>query len=176
MLNNLLLYRIIIVNLIGAGLMAYAAAQGWISTVIAGDSTGLVYAMIGLFVIFIVSLFIRAMKVSQGLNETKFGVRRPGSINGAKFMEKMAHLDDIPNWLVTLGLLGTVIGIMISLTGISQDSLLDADGVKSAITQLMAGMQVAFCTTIAGGVLGLWCDINRRILRTAAVLMLEDSK
>jgi len=173
MLSNLLVYRLLLINLMGIVLLAYAYIEGWVSVVIEGDSTGLVYAMAVLFVAFMVSLSVRAGRVSAQLNAVKRGLK-PKPINGAKFLEKMAHLDEIPGWLVVLGLLGTVIGIMISLSGIDQETLLGVDGVKTAVEQLMQGMRVAFCTTIAGSVLGLWCDINRRILKTATVLMLED--
>ncbi len=173
-LNHLLIYRLALINLMGFVLLALALQRGWIAPVLDGDSTRLVYVMIALFGIFLVSLFIRALKVSHHLNATKRSGSQPRPINKVKFLEKMAHLDEIPEWLVTLGLLGTVIGISIALFGIDQDALGTPAGVKTVVTGLIAGMQVALYTTIVGGVLGLWASINRRILRTAAVLMLED--
>jgi uncharacterized membrane protein YuzA (DUF378 family) len=175
LLNNLLIYRLIIVNAIATVLLGVAYYKGWVAIVLEGDSTNLVYAMVGLFAVFMLSLATKAAKVSAHLNRTKTHPSGP-KVNATKFLEKMAHLDDIPNWLVTLGLLGTVIGIMISISAIDKDAMLTADGVRASVAQLMNGMQVAFCTTIVGGVLALWCDINRRMLKTAAVLMIEDQK
>lgn len=175
MLNFLLLYRLIIVNLIGFVILGFAFSKGWVMPVLDGDSTRLVYVMIALFVVFQVSLFIRAGKISALLNKTKRKAPLP-AINGVKFLEKMAHLDEISDWLVTLGLLGTVIGMSIALFGVDQNSLGSPEGVKAVVTGLIGGMQVALYTTIVGGVLGFWCSINRRILRTAAVVMLEDVK
>lgn len=173
MLLNLLVYRLIIVNLIGAVALALAWQRGWITAVIDGDSTGIVYVMAGLFTLFMVSLFIRAGKVSKYLNILKRD-GTPRHVNKTKFLEKMAHLEDISEWLVTMGLLGTVIGISIALFGVDSGSLGSAEGVKKVVAGLISGMQVALYTTIAGSILGLWASINCRILRTAAVVMLED--
>lgn len=174
MLNFLLIYRITIINLIGAVCVAYAYSRGWVTIVLDGDSTGIVYLTVGLFLVGMTSLYIRAIKTSAGLNTLKKG--KPLSIGGTKFLEKMAHLDDIPNWLTLLGLLGTVIGIMISLSGVDLNGLATPEGTKKAIAVLMDGMRVAFCTTIVGSVLAFWFDINRRILKTASVLLVEDAK
>ncbi|MHB1087050.1 MAG: MotA/TolQ/ExbB proton channel family protein [Minisyncoccota bacterium] len=173
MLDNLLIQRLAIINLIGAVLLGFAWQRGLVMPVLDGDSTRLVYVMIALFLVFQVSLFIRAAKVSALLNMTKRKAPLP-VINGVKFLEKMAHLDEIPDWLVTLGLLGTVIGVSIALFGVDQNSLGSPEGVKAVVTGLIGGMQVALYTTIVGGVLGFWCSINRRILRTASVVMIED--
>lgn len=175
MLTNLLLYRMTIVNLVWAGLIVLAWHKGWVTEVMSGDTTGLVYVMAGLFVVSIVSTFIRAGKVTSMLNRTKAPGYQPQPINRAKFLAKQAHLDDIPNWLVTLGLLGTVIGVSMSIFGIDHDALGSADGVKSISAGLIQGIQVALYTTIVGSVLALWASVNRRILRTATLLMLEDA-
>lgn len=174
LLSHLLFYRLLILNLIGVVAFVAAWQKGWVSAVLDGDSTGMVYGIAGLFIVGMVSLLIRAAKVTAGLNALKRLELR--STNSTKFLEKAAHLEDIPNWLTVLGLLGTVIGIMIALSGIDLNSLATPEGTKKALAVLMEGMRVAFCTTIAGGVLGLWFDFNRRILKTATVLMLEDMK
>lgn len=174
MLRNLLLYRLLIVNLMGFVLLGLAFQRGWVMPVLDGDSTKLVYVMIALFCLFLVSLFVRASKITARLNTMKGGVTPGTTINETKFLEKMAHLDEIPEWLVTLGLLGTVIGVSMALFGVDQNSLSSPEGVKKVVTGLIGGMQVALYTTIVGGVLGLWASFNRRVIRTAAVVMLED--
>lgn len=174
MLKSLLLYRLIIINAVGVVLLAFAWQRGLVSEVMTGDTTGLVYVMTGLFGLFLVSLFIRASKVSSILNRSKADGFAPRPENKTKFLAKQAHLDEIPGWLVTLGLLGTVIGMSMAIFGIDQSSLGSPEGVKKVASGLIAGMQVALYTTIVGSILGLWASINRRILRTATLLMLED--
>lgn len=173
MLTSLLVYRLIIFNIVGAVLLAFAWQRGLVSIVLDGDSTGIVYLIAGVFVVGMASLFIRAFKVSRMLDGIKRNHARP-NVNRVKFLEKMAHLDDVTNWLVTLGLLGTVIGVSIAMFGLDQASLQSAEGTKRVVTNLIGGMQVALYTTIVGGILGMWMDVNRRMLKTAAILMLED--
>lgn len=174
MLSNLLFYRLAIVNLSFGVALFFAFQRGWVMPVLEGDSTRLVYAMAALFLASLVSLFVRAAKVSRLLNYTKRAGVTPRAINKAKFFAKQAHLGDISGWLVTLGLLGTVIGVSIALFGVDESSLGSAEGTRRVVTGLIAGMQVALYTTIVGTVLGFWADVNRRILHTATVVMLED--
>jgi hypothetical protein len=77
---------------------------------------------------------------------------------------------------VTLGLLGTVIGFAMALSGVDSASLASAAGVQKVAGQLMAGMRTAINTTIVGAVLGLWLDVNRRMIRTATVSLAEDAR
>lgn len=174
MLNHLLLYRIIIVNAVGAVLLAYAWQKGWVTTLFDGDSTGLCYAMTGLFLIFLVSLSIRATKVSGLLNRSKKAGFTPRYVNKAKFMAKQTHLGAIPNWIALLGLIGTVVGIAMALLAVDPEAMASTDGMRTAIGGLIEGIQIALYTTIVGSVLGLWASINWQILRTATVSALED--
>jgi len=77
---------------------------------------------------------------------------------------------------VTLGLLGTVIGFAMALSGIDAASLASPAGVQKVAGQLMAGMRIAINTTIVGAVFGLWLDVNRRMVRTATVSLAEDTR
>src|SRR5690554_1620438 len=123
MLKNLLLLRLTIINAIGFVLLAFAGQKGWIAEMIRGDSTGLVYVMAAVFLWSIVSLFIRAAKVSGYLNASKAPNFSPVFVSRVKFMAKQAHLGDVPGVLMTLGLIGTVIGVSMALFGIDQNSL-----------------------------------------------------
>jgi len=174
MLWNLLIYRLVLFNMAGMVCVAWAAQHGYVEQVIENDASRLVFVMVGLFVVFMVSLFSRAVRVSRALNRLKVGEAPAPRINREKFLAKGAHLADIPNWLVTLGLLGTVIGFALAISGVDRDALNTASGVQTAIAELMAGMRVAISTTLVGGFLALWADINRRMLHTSTISMLED--
>lgn len=173
MMNNLLLYRMAVLNGLAAVAVAAAWLRGYLEIVI--DSAGLFAGpIIALFALGLISAIQRGWKVSRTLNEVRnLGLR---GVNGAKILEKGEHLSDVANWLVILGLLGTVTGFWIALSGVDQGSLSTASGVQRAAGQLMDGMRVALSTTLLGGFLGLWIDMNRRIIRTAAVCLAEDGR
>ena len=78
----------------------------------------------------------------------------------AAFRRKKEFLDRIEVWLVTLGLIGNVIGFIIALQHIDTGSLGTADGVQKVAASLLAGMGVAFCSTLVGAVAALWISIN----------------
>lgn len=169
MLKNLLLYRLLIIDLIAIVLVGYAASQGWVQKVVLADHTGIVWIVILFFGAFNWSLWWRASKVSAALNRLKDG--ETVEINSTKFMEKSAHLDEMPGWILLIGVIGNVLGIMLSI----QAAGLDSGDPQEAIRALLSSMDVAFGATIVSGVLGIWADIQRRVLRTATVLMLQDA-
>lgn len=78
----------------------------------------------------------------------------------ATFMGKIAHLERVEIWLVTLGLIGNVIGFIIALQNIDTGSLGSAEGVQKVAASLLAGMGVAFCSTLVGAVAALWTSVN----------------
>lgn len=65
-----------------------------------------------------------------------------------------------------VGLIGTVIGFMMSLDASSvADSLETVDDVKDMVVVVLSGMSVALTTTLAGLVLQVWLDIQKRAIR-----------
>ena len=169
MLRNLLLFRLAILNACGAAALVWAWSQGFVQMVFAGDSSGTTYGIVGLFVLGLLSVFRRAVKVSRELDHMKAGTANP--VNGVKFIAKGEHIADIAQWCAVLGLTGTVIGFIMALYG------LDINGdPKAMIAHLIDGMSVAFFTTLAGGLCGMWLELCNRILLTAAHCMIEDQK
>ncbi len=168
MLKNLLLYRFILVNLIMLAGLGVAYNHGLIQHVLEGDTTGIVYAIVALFLICWVNTARRAYQVGHELNSLKD--RGQGGViatMNAQMRNKTEWMRDTSNWLVGLGLIGTVVGFGVALSGIDQSSLAEASGVQGSIGKLMEGMRIALNTTIAGAVLGMWNEINQRMYKTA---------
>ena len=185
MLSNLLIYRFLIVNtlIIVAGVVAWS--QGLVTDLLLADSTGLIYGIIGLFTLAFIFTTGRVFWISQGLNLLKeskdgapfrFYIFVEGGVRRSKekYMAKYQWLHDTSGWLASLGLIGTVIGFAIALSGIDQTALAQASGVKASVTVLMDGMRVALSTTIAGAILGMWNEINQRILQTGITCFWND--
>lgn len=146
-------HRLIVFNVCGFAALYWAWGLGYVQRVLYGDSTYMSYAIAALFAVGLVSTAWRSFHVADG----DAAIRNE-------------HIGDIANWLMTIGLLGTVVGFFMALMGMDPSSLTSADGVRDAAARVLAGMGVAIGTTIVGGVFGLWTDVNRRMLDTATAL------
>jgi len=88
----------------------------------------------------------------------------------ARWFSRMSLVREIQNILVILGLIGTVIGIIIALSGVRPDSVGDVSAVGPMVATLIKGMAIALNTTLAGSVLGaIWIRMNYHILRVGSV-------
>lgn len=130
-------HRLFIVNFAGACGVSAAWWMGYVQQVFAGDISHISYVIAALFIAGVIYAF-----------------RRPHA----------ERLTDISEWLVTLGLIGNVIGFVIALSGIDADAVSSAEGAQKVASQLLAGMGVAFYSTLVGAVLALWTSINKRVL------------
>ena len=68
-------------------------------------------------------------------------------------------------FLVGLGLLGTVIGFRMALSGISPGSAGDVADIQPMVSALVAGMGTAISTTIVGLIGSLWLRMTAWIIR-----------
>jgi biopolymer transport protein ExbB/TolQ len=73
-----------------------------------------------------------------------------------------------------LGLIGTVAGFIIALSGVTAEEAGDLAAVQPMIAQLISGMSIALYTTLEGAVLGLWLTVNHRILATGTSTLYSD--
>lgn len=175
MLKNLLLYRLILLNALAVALLGWCYAQGFLQYVY---TSGGYYSQIiclgitALFAVGFLSACIRAVKISHLINRKKSG--EFFQINRLKLIEKNAHIADMVNWIVTIGLIGTVIGFAGALYGISIEDIANESGIRKIIINMMEGITLAINTTIVGAVLALWLDIIRRIIQTATSYLFKD--
>lgn len=177
------------INLAGIALFAAAWARGWLNTVIAADQTGLTFVIFGVFV---VGLVVCGLKVWRTGHETAFAqAAQPaqgswaflyldtieGRDSGARgivastlrlrLADWIAVIRHFANALVLLGLIGTVIGFVIALSGVDPAGVSDVKSISPMVSELLAGMGVALYTTLAGATLNLWLMINHRLLAGA---------
>ncbi len=71
-----------------------------------------------------------------------------------------------------LGLIGTVLGFIIALSGVDPQAVAEVHQVAPMVSQLIGGMSVALYTTLVGSVLSLWLIVNYHILAGGAVKLL----
>ncbi len=187
----LLVVRFALVNLVAAALLVATYMEGWLDGVFAErlrEMSG------GIFLVFLYGLAVCGARVWQHsveLNQLKAGTPDPESRAGQylsrapsaspesrilqagtlrlKLTNRIVVVRHIANALVFLGLIGTVIGFIIALSGIDPESASNAENVAAMVTTLIGGMSVALYTTLIGAVLYIWLIVGYRILVTGTV-------
>ena len=80
----------------------------------------------------------------------------------------------IANSLVLLGLIGTVLGFIIALSGIEPGAAASVKAIGPMVSNLIRGMSVALYTTLVGAVLNLWLTVNYNQLARDTVRLVTD--
>ena len=74
-----------------------------------------------------------------------------------------------------LGLIGTVVGFIIALSGVRPEVASDINAIGPMVSTLIGGMSVALYTTLVGSILNVWLMVNVRLLEDGAVKLLAAS-
>jgi hypothetical protein len=192
--RHLLLLRFALVNLLAFGLVGAAAGQGWIDQLLASEGSSYSIAIVLVFAAGLILSGHRASQLSQALNEVKrfeldgalpapaylrAAVRADGQSRALlastlklKLVARIAPVKHIANSLVLLGLIGTVIGFIVALSGVEPDAAADVGAIGPMISTLIAGMAIALHTTLVGSLLHLWLMVNVRLLEGGTVKLL----
>ena len=187
----LLVVRFALINLVAAALLVATYMQGWLDGVFAERLREMSGAIFLVFLYGLVVCGARVWRHSVELNEVKAGTPDPESRAGQylsrapgarpesrilqagmlrlKLTNRIVGVRHIANALVFLGLIGTVIGFIIALSGIDPESASRAENVAAMVTTLIGGMSVALYTTLIGAVLYIWLIVGSRILVTGTV-------
>jgi hypothetical protein len=190
----LLLLRFAVLNVVALALFAAAWLKGWVALILAGDSTHQVLLIAAVFAYGLVRCAGKICTTNAELNqlsERPFG----GSSQVQKYLESIQGHDaqsrslsasalkmrllsgigsikHIANSLVFLGLLGTVIGFIMALSGVDPQAAGQVESIAPMVTTLIDGMSVALYTTLVGAVLNIWLMVNYRLLEGGTVTLL----
>jgi biopolymer transport protein ExbB/TolQ len=188
--------RFALINIVATGLAAAAWLQGWLAALfepVTAILSGIIAA------VFLYGLALSGFKVWQtsvSINDLKAG-GKTAAARVARYLAaartrdaesraiqinmlrlKLSHriqiVRQIANLLVFLGLIGTVIGFIISLSGVDAEAVSQADSVATMVATLIQGMSVALYTTLLGAVLNVWLNVNHRILSTGTVSLIGE--
>jgi hypothetical protein len=190
----LLLLRFLLFNICACAVLAVAWVHGLVDTVFTADSTGIVVLITVVFLGGLALCARRIWQTSLELNAVRSGFPKRGTRVAAyleqtatcdgqgrgtlaaalrlKLATRIAPVRHIANSLVLLGLIGTVIGFIIALSGIDPDLAADIGAVGPMVSKLIEGMAVALYTTLSGAVLSIWLMINYRLLESGVVNLL----
>ncbi len=190
----LLLLRFALFNLCATAVLGVAWVNGLVTQTFTADSTRLVVVIAVVFMGGLALCTRRVWQTSIELNAVRSGFPRRGS-RVATYLEQTASSDGqgrgnlaaalklklatriapvrhIANSLVLLGLIGTVVGFIIALSGVDPDLVADIGAVGPMVSTLIEGMAVALYTTLVGAVLNIWLMVNYRMLESGVVNLL----
>ena len=191
----LLLLRFTLFNLLAAGLLAATLLEGWWDGALAGHTLWLSLAIACVFVYGMALCAAKVWRTSRELNDLADGHVRPAS-RAARYLDgleiragerrsvaaellrlrltnQIAIVRHIANTLVFLGLVGTVIGFMIALSGVEPERSASVDNVVPMVATLIEGMSIALYTTLIGAVMYIWLMVNHRMLSTGTLHLFD---
>ena len=186
--RHLLALRFALLNIVATGLLAAVYLQGWLDDAMRGYTAWLTLGICAVFVFGLLLCALRIWRTSVELHAVKQdeppSVSRAGSylatITGRSAESRAISANLLHNRLrspiivvqqtadslVFLGLVGTVIGFIIALSGVDPQTSAQVDEVASMVATLVAGMSIALYTTLFGAVLHVWLMVNHRLLAT----------
>ncbi len=182
----LLLLRFTLLNLLAFSLLGVAYIHGLVEQVWLADRTGL---SVVIFVVFLGGFGICTRKVWQASRDLNCA-RGPDPVNSVrashflapllignsnsrgnladalklKLAHRIAIVRHVANSLVLLGLIGTVVGFIIALSGVDPSLVSDINSVGPMVATLIDGMSTALYTTLVGAVLNIWLMANHHLL------------
>lgn len=186
----LLLVRFILINAVAAGIACAIYLQGWLDGMFVENTIEFVTLIAAVFVYGLVVCTAKVWRTCTEINDIRSGDPAPDSRAGkyfstiyrknqesrsigatvlrAKLTNRITSVRHIANTLVLLGLIGTVVGFIISLSAVTPNAS-DSDTIAPVIAQLINGMSVALYTTLIGSLLHIWLVVDHRILTTGTI-------
>ena len=187
-LKFLLLLRFGLINIVAFALLGAAWAQGLVAKVINSDVTNMVILISVVFIVGLILSGYRVWKVSKQLNAAydfdpkqrsraaDFLRKSKGKDAGTranlgqalrlKLFSRIIHIRYIASSLTILGLIGTVLGFIIALSGVDPEVASNPSAISPMVTQLIEGMSVALYTTLVGSILSVWLGLIYQMLAT----------
>lgn len=189
--RSLLLLRYILLNVVAFALLGAAWSQGYVHKVINADQT---YLSVVIFLVFIVGLVlctqklwqtnreIDSLKTPEGLKSKTIShllVQRDSetAISGSmrlRLSHRISVVRHLGNTLVLLGLIGTVLGFIIALSGVDPETAADVNSIAPMVSTLIQGMSTALYTTLIGSIFNVWLMANFQMLSSGTVQLISD--
>ena len=189
--RSLLLLRYTLLNVIAFALLGVAWSQGYVHKVVNADQT---YLSVVIFFVFIIGLVlctqkllqtnreIDALKTPEGLKSTAISHlmvqgKHESVISGSmrlRLSHRISVIRHLGNTLVLLGLIGTVLGFIIALSGVDPETASDVNSIAPMVSTLIQGMSTALYTTLIGSIFNVWLMANFQMLSSGTVQLVSD--
>ena len=194
--RSLLLLRYLLLNVIAFALLGVAWSQGYVHKVVHADQT---YLSVVIFIVFVVGLVLcsqRLWMTNREIDALKStdGLRPPAvkhllswnsrsehlpsaAISGSmrlRLSHRISVVRHLGNTLVLLGLIGTVLGFIIALSGVDPDKSADVGSIAPMVSTLIQGMSTALYTTLIGSIFNVWLMANFQMLSSGTVQLISE--
>jgi MotA/TolQ/ExbB proton channel family len=192
--KHLLVFRFALFNIVATAFLGVAYVQGYVDMVLIADRTQISVTIFAVFVTGLAICGVLVVGVSRQLDKTRRFDPSEESyaadylrklhdcadadravVAGAtrlKLSHRVAVVRHIANSLVLLGLIGTVVGFIIALSGVDPEKAADFASVSPMVSTLIRGMSTALYTTLVGALLNLWLTVNYQLLATGTVRLI----
>lgn len=192
--HYLLIMRFALVNLVAFSMLGAAYLHGLVDKVLAADQT---YISVLIFIAFLSGLAMCAWRIwqtSAELNQVKrfnplvpsqaaaYLVHLRGRSSSSRgiyssalrlrLSQRIAVVRHVANSLVLLGLIGTVVGFIIALSGVDPAQASDVKAITPMVSTLIEGMSTALYTTLVGAILNVWLMITYHMLAGGTVKLI----
>ncbi len=192
----LLILKYSLVNLVGLIFLFVLTTQGYLSKAIEADITNMVVVILIVFLIGFILASYRTFWISRELNyalsdkipdkslaknflnsSKKLDASARNNLAGSlriKLVSKINYIKFLANTLVILGLIGTVIGFIIALSGVDGSVSSNPEEVSKMVSTLIQGMSVALYTTLVGSICSVWLNVCFQMMSTGANKLLSN--
>jgi biopolymer transport protein ExbB/TolQ len=193
--SYLLLLRFVLLNIIALALLILGLANGLVQHAFASDETHFVLVIVLVFVVGFGLALARVIWTSREINRARNydpavrsrAMRYLEQAQGKdaqsrqtlastlrlELSQNITLIKHLGSSLVFLGLIGTVIGFIIALSGVDPDMAGDAENIGPMVSTLISGMSTALVTTLVGGVLNIWLMANYQLLATGTARLIS---
>lgn len=138
----------------------FAMNLGWFKVMHEGDQTHLTYVILGIFTLATLLAGRLSWRIG-GLTSN----RTVDKVNALKHSVEHGFLAE--SLCVSLGLLGTVFGFVVMLSGGFGDLSEGGEVTQAAVSQLTSGMATAFITTLVGLICSIILKIQYHFIENA---------
>lgn len=168
-MKNLLIYKLLIINVVAAVWFVTSNFQTkWFTNLFFSDTTRVNYATALLFGVVMLTLFWEAWQVNRQVNKHIESFPVEDDCSGSLWVSDIEWFERAAGWMLFLGLIGTLYGLMMSLSAVNTGNLSTIDGIKQIAVQMLAGLRIELSTTIIGAIASLWTEVNYALLHREA--------
>lgn len=186
--RHVLVLRFALLNVVAVGLLLAVYLQGWLDEAFLGYTGWLTFGICSVFLFGLLLCTLRIWRTNRELlaagephpPETSRAASYLADVAGRSAESRTITANLLRNRLgsqivvvrqtadslVFLGLVGTVIGFIVALSGVDPQTSAQVDEVASMVATLVSGMSIALYTTLVGAVLHVWLMVNHRLLAT----------